>query len=286
MFFSSPYGVEDLADDFRRIGLRSGDNIVLHSSLKSIGRTTNGPATVIDALLQVIGPSGNLLVPTYTYSLVVWNTEPYDHHTSASRVGVITEEVRHRHGAHRSFHPTHSVAVIGPEAQAITANHLHHTPIGNGSPLDRMRVRGAKILMLGTCQDTNSTLHLVEVMAGLPYVSVCFQADADYETGWFFNERRQIEYVQLHEFPGCSRGFRNIEFRLREIGVLQDVKIGSATSQLLDMEWLCRAAVAILQRDPTLLLCDVPNCAICPRRRFLANKVLGSGMEEPQRISG
>lgn len=273
MFFSSPFRTEDLIEDFQGIGLRRGDSVILHSSLKSLGRTVNGAATVVDALLETIGPTGNLMVPTYTYSLVIWNTEPYDHYTSRSRVGAITEEVRARPYAIRSFHPSHSVVVLGPDAQELTSNHLHSTPIGIGSPLDRMRRHRAKILMLGTYQDTNSSLHLAEVMTGLPYTSIAFQDEADYETGWFFNEQRQIEYVQLHEFPGCSRGFRHIEWHFREQGVIKDVKVGNAACQLLDLNWMCQAAQSILQRDPTLLLCDVPNCAICPRRRARMVKV-------------
>ncbi|MGI8907521.1 MAG: AAC(3) family N-acetyltransferase [Candidatus Sumerlaeaceae bacterium] len=274
MFFAPVYRTQDLAEEFERIGLRQGDSVVLHSSLKSIGNTADGAATVVDALLQVTGRSGNIRVPTYTYNLVIWNTEPYDHYSTRSRVGVITEEARSRARAQRSFHPSHSVTVIGPEAAAITSNHLHSTPIGRGSPLDRMRQRGAKILMLGTCQDTNSSLHLAEVLAGLPYVAVAFQDEMDYETGWFYNENRQVEYVPLHEFPGCSRGFRKIEYPLRERGVLHDVRVGNAASQLLDMRSLCHAAEEILQRDPTLLLCEVQNCAICPRRRAYMNKVM------------
>lgn len=274
MLFGPVYRTQDLAEDFSRIGLRPGDSLVLHSSLKSMGKTAEGAKTVIDALLQVLGPEGNLLVPTYTYSLIIWNTEPYDHAASRSRVGAITEEVRHRPGSIRSFHPSHSVSVIGPAAHVITANHLHSTPIGRGSPLDRMRLRHAKILMLGTYQDTNSSLHLAEVLTGLPYTSVAFQDDTDYETGWFFNEQRQIEYVQLHEFPGCSRGFRNIEHHFREDGVLHDVHVGQAACQLLDLQQMCRSAEAILQRDPLLLLCSIPSCAICPRRRAYMQKVV------------
>ncbi len=285
MFFGNAYSSADLAEEFHRIGIRRGDSVVLHSSLKSVGRTEHGAATVVDALLRAIGPNANLMVPTYTYSLVIWNTEPYEHYAARSRVGAITEEVRAYPHAIRSFHPTHSVSVIGPDARELTANHLHHTPIGYGSPLDRMRQLGAKVLMLGTSQDTNSSLHLAEVMTGLPYVSVGFQDEAEYETGWFYNEHRQIEYVQLHEFPGCSRGFRNIEYQLREQGVLQDVKVGNASSQLLDLQWLCKAAEAILQRDPTLLLCDVPNCAICPRRRAYMHKAMAIDEHQARRTS-
>lgn len=268
------YDVADLARDLDRAGIAAGENLIVHSSLKSIGRTADGARTVVDALLSVLGPRGNLMVPTYTYSLPIWNAEPFDYVASKSRVGAITEEVRSRPESIRSFHPTHSVCVIGPDAKAIVENHLHFTPIGRHSPFDRMLARNAKILMLGTYQDTNSSLHLCEVLAGVPYVNVCFSDDFDYELGWFFNENRQVEYVEVHEVPGCSRGFRKIEPFLSADGILKNVRIGSAESQLLSLRDLVPGVKQALATEPTLLLCEIPNCAICPRRRMFMEKRL------------
>ncbi len=184
-----------------------GDAVILHSSFKSLGTVDGGPNTVIDALLDAVGSHGHLLVPTFTYSLPMWHVEPFDPKTSKARVGVIPEVLRQRPDAHRSFHPTHSVAVIGPHAEDIIRNHLHATPLGADCPFDRMRKFDAKILMLGTFQDTNSSLHLCEVLAGLPYVRVAFTEGQDFEIAWFINEDGQVEYTQFFEVPGCSRGF-------------------------------------------------------------------------------
>jgi aminoglycoside N3'-acetyltransferase len=126
--------------------------------------------------------------------------------------------------------------------------------------------------MLGTHQDTNSSLHLCEVLANLPYIHVCFTDDVDFETAWYQNDESEIRFTKIHEVPGCSRGFRAIESALIERGVLQHVTIGDATSQLLHLDDLVTATAEILPRDPTMLLCHVPNCGICPKRRsFMQN---------------
>jgi aminoglycoside N3'-acetyltransferase len=127
--------------------------------------------------------------------------------------------------------------------------------------------RHAKILMLGTFQDTNSSLHYCEVAVELPYIHVPFSDDQDFEMAWFFNEHGQVEYTQITEVPGCSRGFRKIEQPLRECGVLTDVRVGAAACQLLDLRALVQAAREILNEDPCFLLCETANCAICPKRR-------------------
>lgn len=267
-----PHRIPELADEFHRIGIQSGDNLIVHSSYKSLGPVEMGPAGVVEALLQAIGPKGNLMVPTFTYCMPMWNMEPFDIRNSRSKTGAITEAVRHHPASRRSFHPTHSTSAIGPDAEAIVRHHMRASPIGLESPFGRMHARRAKILMLGTCQDTDSSLHYCEVKSELPYIDVPFSDGQQYELAWFLNEVGQIEYTQIFEVPGCSRGFRAIEDPLRARGVLLDVAVCGAKSQLLELDALVRAADEILRADPTLLLCNTPTCTICPKRRRLMQK--------------
>jgi aminoglycoside 3-N-acetyltransferase len=44
-----------LAADFRALGLQPGTILMVHSSLGRVGWTQRGPATVIRALLEVLG---------------------------------------------------------------------------------------------------------------------------------------------------------------------------------------------------------------------------------------
>ncbi len=268
MFFGTkPWTKEDLADNLQTAGINTGSNVILHSSLKSLGKTENGPETVVDALLSVIGPCGNLLVPTFTYSLPGWKGEPFDVNTSRARTGAIPEYIRHRPNALRSFHPTHSVSVLGPDAEAITIGHMRTSPLGAASPFGRMLDRDAKILMLGTHQDTNSSLHLCEVLADLPYINVCFSDNTNFEMAWFHNRQGQIEFAQIREVPGCSRGFRAIEAELIKRSVLKQARIGNADCEILSLRDLIAETKEILRNDPALLLCHLNHCGICPKRR-------------------
>lgn len=268
MFFEGKvWNSAELTEHLEQAGFGAGQNLIMHSSLRSVGKTENGPETVVKALLSVIGPTGNLMVPTFTYSLPGWKGDPFNYEKSPARTGAIPEYIRKRKDSMRSFHPTHSVAALGPERKEITEDHLKATPLGVGSPFSRMLDRGAKILMLGTRQDTNSSLHLCEVMANLPYINVPFSENADFEVAWYNNAEGQIEFVPVREVPGCSRGFRAIEPDLQRRGVLQSCKVGNATCQVLVMKDLVEAAMEILAEKPTLLLCHLDHCAICPKRR-------------------
>lgn len=271
------WSIDDLAQQMRDAGLREDENLIIHSSYKSIGLVEGGPRGVVDAALDVIGHTANLMVPTFTYALPMWTIEPFDIKKSKARTGAIPEAVRNHEQALRSFHPTHSVAVIGPEAEQLVENHLQVSPLGDDSPFARMHQRGAKILMIGTHQDTNSSLHYCEVAARVPYLDVTFSDNQIFELAWFINENDQVEYTQIFEVPGCSRGFRIVEPMLREAGVLQDVRIGDAESQLLDMQALVITMTEALQRQPGLLLCNTQTCTLCPKRRAVVEKAFVTG---------
>ena len=112
----------DVTAGLRALGITTGDTVFFHSSLKSMGRVTGGPEAVIGGFLEAVGPTGTVVVPTFTLTERLgpfgsW----YDHQTTPSTVGLITETLRRRPDAQRSFHPVHSVAAVGRLARMVTA---------------------------------------------------------------------------------------------------------------------------------------------------------------------
>ena len=76
-----------LLTDLHALGLQPGDDVMVHSSYKSLGGVVGGPAAVVEALLEVVGPHGTLLLPTFTHS----GTTHFDPRTTPSRNGAITD---------------------------------------------------------------------------------------------------------------------------------------------------------------------------------------------------
>ena len=60
------YTKKDLIRIFRKIGIDKGMNLIVHSSLSSLGYVVNGANDVIDALLETIGKDGTLMMPSHT----------------------------------------------------------------------------------------------------------------------------------------------------------------------------------------------------------------------------
>ena len=94
-----------LVDEFRALGMAAGDTIFVHSAYSTLSRAPGGveggPQTVIDAILEVVGPAGTLIMPTFNYDFL--RGTPWDVRTTPSQMGALTELVRTDPRAKRMF---------------------------------------------------------------------------------------------------------------------------------------------------------------------------------------
>ena len=88
--------------------------------MRTFGRIDGGAETVVDALLEVLGPRGTLVVPTFTFAHEAEEDPLIDPATDRSEMGAITEAARQRSEALRSVAYRHSFAAIGRRAEVIT----------------------------------------------------------------------------------------------------------------------------------------------------------------------
>lgn len=162
--------IERLALDFKRLGISAGDTVLVHTSLKSLQAPGLRAEDVIEALMNVLTPSGTLLVPALSFSNVTRETPVFDLKQTPSCIGVLPEVFRTKYATHRSMHPTHSVCAWGRYAYSITAWHkLDETPVGPHSPFMQLPALGGKILMLGCGLRPNTFMHGVEEAARASY---------------------------------------------------------------------------------------------------------------------
>jgi len=239
----------DIVSGFRALGLVEGDLVQVHSSLSSFGHVEGGADTVIDALLETVGPDGTVMVPTFNHGA----EELFDIRTSPSINGAITNALRLRPEAYRSLHPTHPTAAIGPLAELLTRDHIPAGTFGLASPLGKLAAMGGKILLLGVGMDTNTMTHIGETVYGVP----CFIE------GW---PRRMIDGLGhvarpqgLYRRNGpCRVEWEPLEAYLRERGQIADGQIGSAKVQLMLGAHVLGASVRLCQA-----LC--PSCPTRPR---------------------
>ena len=103
------YTKEQLLQQLRDMGIKSTDNLLVHSSMKSLGPVQGGADTVLDALMEAV-PEGLLILPTHTWKQMCAEYSFFDPETEPVCVGILPELFRKRPGVVRSLHPTHSMA--------------------------------------------------------------------------------------------------------------------------------------------------------------------------------
>ena len=159
---------QQLIENLHQIGIQKGDTLLVHSALSKIGFLEEGPKTLVDALLQVIGENGNLLMPTSpnnVYQLnYIQNTPYFDVLNSPSKTGAITEYFRTLKDVKRSLHPTEPVSAFGPLANYFIKDHFNElTPYTKNSPFCKVAEKQGKILYIGvSLAMAGTSLHTLE----------------------------------------------------------------------------------------------------------------------------
>ncbi|MEO5974272.1 MAG: AAC(3) family N-acetyltransferase [Ilumatobacteraceae bacterium] len=211
---SSPEPVTNdrIVVDLHRLGVSSGDTLIVHSSLSAIGYVIGEAQTVVGALLASIGPSGTLTMPGHSGALSepsYWKNPPvpqawwaieratmpaFDLNLTPLReVGVIPETFQRLPGVQRSNHPRFSHLAYGPNAQFITNDHSLGDGLGEQSPLARLYECDARVLLLGVPHANNTSLHLAEHRAVWPSKSRTIQGSPVLVNG----RREWVTYDEL-----------------------------------------------------------------------------------------
>ena len=170
---SIPFAV--LTKQLEEMGIVKGDSLLVHASLRSMGILEDGANTVIEALVNAVGESGNILMPSspvISLQLDYVKSNPvFDSKATPSAMGAISEYFRKLVGVKRSLHPTEPVCALGPQAEYLTEGHFNQlTPYNVHSPFYRLCELKGKILYVGvTLDNAGTSLHVLEDAVDFPY---------------------------------------------------------------------------------------------------------------------
>jgi aminoglycoside 3-N-acetyltransferase len=265
-----------LSADLRALGLESGDWVAVHSSLKSIGWVQGGPVSVIEALHNVVGPGGGIMMPLFSRPGGV----RIDLAVTPTYLGIMPETFRKYPGVVRSAHPTHSVGILGPreKAEKMAEAHRHSGYISPGGPYDLLAGMGGKVLHVGCKWNTSSILHLAEVLADVPYVHITYE-EWSYGVYGRHTDGSVISDVPRY-VPGDSVGFCLIQEEMGRQGMLSTGRVGEADSVLASAAQMLEVGTEMLRDDPWRFLCDFDDCEACLGAKELKKELEQLGREK------
>lgn len=244
---------QDIVAGLRRVGLKPGNVAMIHSSLSAFGRVDGGPDTVIDAVLDVLGPNGTAVFPAFTWGRCHAIEEPvvFDlaREEVKTEVGIIPETFRRRPGVLRSPHLCHSFSALGPHApDVMVGGHAW----GPDSAFARFEELDAWNLFLGVGTGSCTALHHVEELMHVPY-----REFRDYKGSVFLmpdGSRRPCDSVEFVRKPGVRNDFIKMGQVLAEHNVLRSTMVGTARILNVRIRDIVRIGCAYLEEDIEFLL--------------------------------
>jgi aminoglycoside 3-N-acetyltransferase len=250
-----------------------GDHLSVGIALSKVGWVEGGPDGFIDAILDVLGPEGTLMVNTHNYYYFHpegARAHPFDI-TVPCITGAVAETLRKRPGAQRSRHPSKSVAAIGRLAGCLTSSHIPESE--PYLPYTILSNVGGKSLFIGLGDNLVAIRHAAQYKAGL-INAAAIKLYTSYKEG------EMIQILASTDYHACCNALHKLVPHMRHKGLLREGMIGNAHSILVDTKEALDAMTEVLVRNPALTLCDEISCVWC--RELERNLELYDSIEDPK----
>jgi aminoglycoside 3-N-acetyltransferase len=254
------YTHRQLVDQFRSLGVSPGQVVMMHVSVKAVGHVMGGPNVILQALLDVLGADGTLMmyagwqdIPDFVQQLppelrhqYYAEHPPFDPAISRSfrDNSILVEFLRTWPGTLRSQNPEASMVALGKHAEQLTQSHSLNYGYGAESPLARLVELRGYVLMLGAPLDTITLLHHAENRARLRHKNV-----VHYQCPILINGVKT--WVDIEDYdtgdPHDDYSFEAIAAEYVETRSARSGSVGDAECYLLDAVNLTAFAVDWLE---------------------------------------
>jgi len=177
---------QSLAKDLGALGLRAGDIVMVHASVRAVGRVFGGPDEIHLAIQDAIGPSGTMMmvagcpegvddvgrgVLTPEEEAEVLAKQPaFDPKTARANrdLGALAEFFRSYPGTTCSDNAPIRISARGGRAEWLTRDQPWDYGFGRGSPFERLVDARGRLLLLGSDHDEVTLMHYVEHVTDFP----------------------------------------------------------------------------------------------------------------------
>lgn len=255
------YSRQELADGFRRLGVRPGDTVMLHASVRAVGPVAGGPHEIHLALTDALTESGTLLMyascPQHVDEVGRGNLDAgeerelieklpaFDPWTAASARdnGALVEFLRTYPGSQVNAHVVRYVA-RGARADALLGPQPWDYAYGHGSVLERFVEADGRILLLGCDHDAVTFLHYAEHVVDVPGKIVArFQVPVAGPSGRVWTAMEEFDTSSRAHPHWPDRFFARLVDTYLSRTANRGGRVGDAAAYLLDARGLLALAL-------------------------------------------
>jgi len=250
---------EYLVQDFKKLGVQSGDLLNVKCSMRSVGHVQGGAATLVEALLECIGPEGTIVTDSFIkmYSPRQAKSSPRSSDDSPSYAGALANAIIAHPRAFRSKHPVQKFAAIGKEAQPLMESHTKDSYAYD--VLRKMSLMGGKNLKIGTDEKV--------VGVGTTHVAIGymgFRQKLPVEGIYYKDEEGHDLFYERNWASICSEGLiKFIPYYRKGGAILSEGHVGEAEAKITDMAQTLKIEIDILKKEPDFFMCKKKGCLSC-----------------------
>lgn len=254
-------GKNELINDLIKLGVKKGDLLNLKVSLKSIGHINGFANTLIEALLDVVGPKGTIVsesfIKIFPLPLSEENKNKISDSKTTSYAGALANAMIKHPLSERSTHPIQKFVAIGADAKWLTES---HGPDDYAYEVLKLMLNNGGInLKIGTDEKVVGvgTTHVAIDYLGLERIKPKLGIN-------YINSKGEIETFNYNWNGGCSEGFNKFISVYRDKGaIINEDFIGAAPSKLTNMKKTFDIEIETLSKDPKYFFCDDLACSDC-----------------------
>ncbi len=252
---------EEFEKSLLEVGLTKDDNVIVHTSLGSLGYVCGGAQTIIEVLLKIVGTGGTIMMPSQSWKNldpstgVHWEISESDWAkirdfwpaynkaiTPTNTMGAVAEMFRSWPDSLRSDHPARSFVANGKHANYLIENHDLNDIFGDESPIGKLYSLNGKVLLIGVDYDKNTSLHLADVRANYESKHNVTESSAMLVNG----KREWVSYETLYV---DGEDFIDIGNAFEASNPVKTTKIGNATIKCMEQRTLVDFAVSWIENN-------------------------------------
>ena len=260
----------EIVQALAEVGVKKGDILLMHSSLKACGYIEGGARTVLESVMEAVGENGTVLMPSFLKASAYlnginkqWAHRPSDLSDAKSAamkwIGVIPMQFLQLfpEKAVRGKHLTHPWCGWGPLAAEMTGKQQPcDPPAGETSALAAAVEKGAKILHFGSPMGHTTFLHYLETKYDLPglgpmYVEV---KRADGYSDYAFIPKHLPGPREFYVKNEDARFFREAIAKGLQVN---KTPLGSGFLRLMDCRQLFEIGSELVKADRNIIVGDL-----------------------------